>query len=245
MRVAWQWQVNQIFIELHPLALQQQKGSNEVWVLQDLPGYTCWLASPKSWGVCGSSDLFWRGQNSWDVVVELKRCWDYPALCIKINFCDVLGWINVCTYWWGDSCAKRMGKLSGVWGMHIGVYTLGKGTRICNTLEKQLLQSVKCQKRLNHNRQETLRREQSGIGKTIFRITWHDLINILGGSYHMLRNRRIITSIPACLLSGFLPGNPIQISPSSSMSDSISQGHGGVTGRCKGLWRSYSFDFST
>lgn len=65
----------------------------------------------------------------------------------------------------------------------------------------------------------------------------------------MLRNRRIITSIPACLLSGFLLGNPIQISPSSPLSDSISQGHGGVThgcaGRCKGLWRSYSFDFST
>lgn len=34
-----------------------------------------------------------------EVVVELKRCWDYPALCIIINFCDALGWINVCTYW--------------------------------------------------------------------------------------------------------------------------------------------------
>lgn len=137
-----------------------------------------------------------------EVVIELKNCWDYAALCFRTNFSDVLGWINAWTYWWGDSCAKMMGKLSGGWGMYIGVYTLGKGTRFCNILEKQLLR-VKCQKRLNHNRQETLRREQSGIGKPIFRITWHNLINILGGSYHMVRNRRIITSIPMCLLSGF------------------------------------------
>lgn len=188
------------------------------------------------------------GVRTVEMVVELKRYWDYAAVCIGINFCDVVGWINVCTYWWGDSCAKMIGKLSGVWGMYIGVYTLGKGTRFCNTLERQLLQSVKCQKRLNHNRQETLRSEQSGIGKPIFRITWHDFINILGGSYHMLRNRRIITSIPMCLLWGFLQGNPIKISPSSPMTNSRSQGHGGVTHgcsvRCKRLWRSYSFDFT-
>lgn len=203
MRAAWQWQVNQIFIELHPLALQQQKGSNEVRVLQDLPGVHMLISFPKILRQRWSFWLVLEGARIVEVVAELKRCWDYAALCFRINFSDVLGWINVCTHWWDDSCTKTIGKLSGVWGMYIGVYTLGKGTRFCNSLEKQLLQSVKCQKRLNHNRQETLRREESGIGKPIFRITWHDLINILGGSYHMLRNRRIIASIPMCLLSGF------------------------------------------
>lgn len=41
----------------------------------------------------------------------------------------------------------------------------------------------------------------------------------------MLRNRRIITSILTCLCSRFLQGNPIQISPSSPITNSISQKH--------------------
>lgn len=46
-------------------------------------------------------------------------------------------------------------------GMYIHVCTWGKGIRFCNPLEKQLLQSVKCQKRLNQSSRETYRREQS------------------------------------------------------------------------------------
>lgn len=43
-------------------------------------------------------DLLTRpgGARRAEVVVELKRCWDYAALCIRINFCGVLGCINVC-----------------------------------------------------------------------------------------------------------------------------------------------------
>lgn len=64
---------------------------------------------------------------------------------------DLLGWINLFAYWWRGPCTKKWESRMVFIGRCVCVYMLGKGIRFCSSLEKQLLQSVKCQKRLSHN----------------------------------------------------------------------------------------------
>lgn len=114
MRAAWQWQVNQIFIELHPLALRQQKEAMKSGCSQTYDGSGCSSASPKSAHVFLSSLLSWWAWEKARQWEELKGCWDYAALYFRINSSDLLGWINVSACCRRDPCTKTMRKQSAV-----------------------------------------------------------------------------------------------------------------------------------
>lgn len=91
MRAAWQWQVNQIFIELHPLALQQQKGSNEARVLLDLWGAHVPISFPKTFRHACIFCLVLEVSGTDEVVEELKRGWDYEAPYFRIPLISLGG----------------------------------------------------------------------------------------------------------------------------------------------------------
>lgn len=78
--------------------MRQQKGSDEVRVLPDLRGAHVPIDFPKIfWHVCIFC-LVLEGAGTDEVVEELKRGWNYAALFFRINYCDLLGWINVFAY---------------------------------------------------------------------------------------------------------------------------------------------------
>lgn len=165
---------------------------------QTYDGSGCSSASPKSAHVFLSSLLSWWAWEKARQWEELKGCWDYAALYFRINSSDLLGWINVSACCRRDPCTKTMRKQSAVCGCtHMWVCVCvcvhaGKGHQVLQFSGKvvvtisEMPEKVKAQQL--STTQGTLRREQSGIGKPIFRITCYDLINILGGSYHMLRS---------------------------------------------------------
>lgn len=79
--------------------MQQQKGSDEVRVLPDLQGAGVLIGFPKIlWHVCIFC-LVLEGARTKEVVEELKRVWDYAAPYFTINSSDLLGWVNVFSYW--------------------------------------------------------------------------------------------------------------------------------------------------
>lgn len=158
MKTARHRQVNQIFIgEPHPGALQLRGG----WI--DKVG--CIIRPMGGPGILKAQILVFGFQNRWVAEGEtqgllakrLSRLtgsiktigWDLSEL-FRINSDCLLGQMEVFAYCQGDPCPERKnpGERQGVCA--VCLYSR-KGHLVLHSEARQLLQSVKCQKRLTHN----------------------------------------------------------------------------------------------